>query len=277
MRRAREAYDARDYGLAEKLAKQARALQAPSAFYDDSPDDMLGDISRKPGARPIVPAAATAAGARPATADPRVLMTLAKQAMDAGDLDRAQDLAMQAQATGANVRWGLFDDTPASLLKDIHKSRGRRDRDASEKLLAEARQLVERPAATKNERIANLTTAEEKARRAGAMHGAYSMWDFGDRPGDVIADVRKARDKEKLFATRPATTDLPDDAPMPKPPTNLAGRKTGGRDDRGMTADAPKPSDAARKKAAVVLMQEGKALAVGCQYVEARKKYAEAA
>src|SRR5262249_61949094 len=133
----------------------------------------------------------------PATTDPKVLLTLAKQAMDAGDLDRAQDLATQAQATGAHVRWGLFDDTPASVLKDIYKARGRRDRDMSERLLTEARTLLEKPATSKNERTANLGTAPDKARRAGAMHGPDSMGDFGDRPAGVTARRRTARKRDR--------------------------------------------------------------------------------
>ena len=51
MRRAREAYDAGNYGLATELAKKAKSLQAPTAFYDDRADDLLDDLSRKPGGR----------------------------------------------------------------------------------------------------------------------------------------------------------------------------------------------------------------------------------
>ena len=76
---------------------------------------------------------------KPATSDPKLLVDMAKQALAEGNLDKAQDLATQAQANSAGIRWGLFDDTPASVLKDIHKARGRRDKDAADRLLTEAR------------------------------------------------------------------------------------------------------------------------------------------
>jgi type II secretory pathway component GspD/PulD (secretin) len=275
MRRAREAYDAQNYGLARELAEKAKALRAPAAFYDDQPEDMLADLSKKPGAK----SPAAAAGSRPMTQDPKALMALAKSALDAGDLDRAQDLATQAQAHEGNVRWGIFEDTPRTVLRDVQKARGRRDRDTADKLLAEARFLYEKPAPTKTERANNLMLAEEKAKQAASLHGSYSMWDFGDRPGDIITDVRKTREKEKLAAVRPGDTDepgarknsyggrriLPDDGKPAILPASAS---------RSM--DGPRTADGGRKKAAVALMQEGKALEVGGHYAEARKKYVEA-
>ena len=50
-----------------------------------------------------------------------------------------------------------------------------------------------------------------------------------------------------------------------------------GYEDREPPREMPRSEGAARKKAAIVLMQEGKALEVGRHYVEAKKKYAEAA
>lgn len=279
MRQAREAMDAHNYGLARELAQKARALGAPAAFYDDSPDDLLAEVSRKSGGK--MPAPAAAAATRPMTQDPKALTALAKSALDAGDLDRAQDLATQAQAHEGSVRWGFFDDTPRTVLRDVQKARGRRDRDAADKLLAEARFLYEKQAPTKTERANNLMMAEEKAKQAASLHGSYSMWDFGDRPADIVADCRKARDKEKLAAVRTGDTD----APVAK--KNSYGNRRILPDDGGRPAilpasatrpmDGPKTADiAGRKKAAVALMQEGKALEVGGHYAEARKKYVEA-
>jgi type II secretory pathway component GspD/PulD (secretin) len=272
MRRAREAYDAQNYGLARELAEKAKALRAPASFDDDPPEDLRSNMSRRPAPK---------AAARPATTDPKVLLSLATQALEAGDLDRAQDLATQAQAHGNGVRWGLFDDTPASVLKDVQKARGRRDRDTADKLLADARFLYEKQAASRAERAANLTSAEEKAKQAAALHGSYSMWDFGDRPADVITDVRKAREKEKLAPTRPtgdgmAGRGAPRKGGMPDDrvtKTAYTGRPT----DSGRPSDMPRPVDGTRKKAAIALMQEGKALEIGGHYAEARKKYVESA
>lgn len=271
MRRAREAYDAQNYGLARELAEKARALRAPAAFYDDRADDQVSDVGARPAARTgTPPPAAAAGGARPQPTDPRVLTAMALAALESGDLDKAQDLATQAQAVSGSIRWGMFEDTPASVLKDVQKSRGRRDRDTAIRLTAEARQLLDRPTASRTERVANLTAAEEKARQAAGLNPSYSMWDFGDRPTDVLTDARKAREKEKLVAMHGG-----DEAPKPMP------RRNGYAGSKGTMADegpAPtKGADPTRKKAAIALMQEAKALEVGRHYVEAKKKYVEAA
>jgi type II secretory pathway component GspD/PulD (secretin) len=271
MRRAREAYDAQNYGEAKELAAKARALRAPGAVFDDRPADPTAEPARRPSTR-----SPASAPTRPTTQDPKVLMALAKQSLDAGDLDRAQDLATQAQALGQNVRWGLFDDTPSSLLKDVHKARGKRDRDTADKLLAEARALSSRKAMTQTERAANLNLAEEKARQAASLHGPYSMWDFGDRPADVVTDVRKAREKERLVATKAGPDAM---AGRGTPRKGMADDRVAkaGHSGRPINQEAIKLAAAEKKKAAVALMQEGKALEIGGHFTEARKKYVEAA
>ena len=47
-------------------------------------------------------------------ADPTALLKQGREALKAGQLDRAQDLAVQADAANPSGRWGLFDDTPES-------------------------------------------------------------------------------------------------------------------------------------------------------------------
>src|SRR5439155_15119503 len=188
--RAREAYKAQNYGVAADLATKARALREGAASNDVQDE------------RPLPPPTpgrynAGRTPARPVAADPKALVELAKQAMAQGDYDKAQELAAQARANAAGVRWGLFDDTPDSILRDIQKARGRREKDAAEKLLTEARLLVEKPAPTIAERAANLSAAEEKAKQAAAMHGSYSMLDFGDRPAPVPNDLRRVLDGEQ--------------------------------------------------------------------------------
>jgi type II secretory pathway component GspD/PulD (secretin) len=274
MRRAREAYDAQNFGLAKELAEKARALKAPGTFYDDQPDDVIADAAKKPAPRTSAPPAA-AATSRSTSSDPKVLTVLAKQAFDVGDLDKAQDLAMQAQPMASTVKWGLFEDTPASILKDVSKARGRRDKDVAERLMVEARQLIEKQTATRTERAANLTAAEEKARQAAGLHGQFSMWDFGDRPADLIADARKAREKEKLIAMK---GEPQGDEPAPLPKTTAYGaKKANASTDDAPPAQPTRQADGTRKKAAIALMQEARALEVGKHFVEAKKKYTEAA
>jgi type II secretory pathway component GspD/PulD (secretin)/tetratricopeptide (TPR) repeat protein len=266
--RAREAYNQKNYGLAADLSSKADALkQAPAT--DDGYDD-----------RPVAPRQMPARQARPATTDAKTLVDMAKQALTEGNLDKAEALCNQAQANSAGIRWGLFDDTPASVLKDVQKARGRRDKDSADRLLAEARALVDKPASTLAERAANLSAAEEKARQAAGMHGSYSMLDFGDRPAHVLNDVRRARDLERIGDRRPVRPETmePDDEPTIRTKIRTGSSpKTVTVDDRDMPTEPVKPAASSKKGAAIALMQEGKALEIGRNYVGARKKYIEAA
>ncbi|HVK13692.1 MAG TPA: hypothetical protein VM597_33405 [Gemmataceae bacterium] len=277
-RQARAALDAGDKEKARELAEKARTLRAQGAFYDESPDDVLADL----------PAKAGKGADKPTTTDPKVLLEMAKQAHSVGDLDKAQDLATQAQAHSAAVRWGLFDDTPASVLKDVQKAKGKRDQATAERLLADARTLVAKQAATKEERAANLMAAEEKAKQSARLHGEYSVWDFGDRPADVVADVRKAREREKISPTyRPTVGSRNMDAggskatdPVASGPARMPGRAPA--EDRGTRyGETKRPAADAgdalsRKKMAIGLMQESMALRLSGNYVDARKKLVEA-
>ncbi|WP_020469063.1 hypothetical protein [Zavarzinella formosa] len=278
MRQAREAYDAKNYGKAKELAEKARSLRAPSQFFDDTPEDLLADIAKKSGAKP-------GGAAKPTITDPRRLMGMAKQSLESGDLDKAQDYASMAQANEGSVRWGLFDDTPSSLLKDIQKAKTKRDQHQADKLLADAKALLERQAADKRERLSNLMMAEEKARQAGKLHGPYSVWDFGDRPEEIIADSRKIRDKEKLTGikpvdTKPSNSKVGDtqtaDARNPKKPVSESGKTpatTDGKTPYSEVARDPKATANVTQKAEVIaLMKEATALKMQGNYPAAREK-----
>src|SRR5262249_55510528 len=98
-----------------------------------------------------------------------------------------------------SVHWGLFDmDSPEKLGQDVEKARGKRDRDESEKVLAEARHLYEKK---------EYENAERAAYRAQKLHGPYSVWDFGDRPSKLLAEIETARSKERKINV-PAPTDV---------------------------------------------------------------------
>ncbi len=271
LRQAREAGDAQNYGMAKELAEKARALRELAPSSEEPAEKPVKQTGPKPAVKPT-------------SKDPRVLLGMAKQSLEEGKLDKAHELATQANAHSAGVRWGLFDDTPDSIIKDVKKARGRLAQDQAEKLAGEARVLVEKKASSANDRVANLNAAEEKAKQAASMHGSYSMWDFGDRPSRILADIRKARDIEKLGSkiVQAKAAELIEDENSPPPPraktpSNYGARKT------PMDLDAPGPDNvrpselAARKKQAIALMQEGKAFEVGRKYVEAKQKYTEAA
>src|SRR5207248_56174 len=107
---------------------------------------------------------ARAEAAKPAaaeTSDPRELVKLAKQALAAGQLDQAQDYATKANQAAAATgrRWGLFDDTPASILKDVQAARAKGDKGKAEQLFKEAKATYAKAAKTDAERVANLEHA----------------------------------------------------------------------------------------------------------------------
>ena len=92
-------------------------------------------------------------------------------AFKAGRLDEAETVMNVAEA--ASFRWGLFEDTPEQLRRDIQNARQALERDESVKVMAEARKLFTQ---------GNYEEAEHKAYHAQRLHGPYGVFDFGDRP-----------------------------------------------------------------------------------------------
>lgn len=195
MKQAYAAYGKGDYAKAQSLAETVRGMNAPLQIFDDSPDELLAAIQKKTGRKMNGPAPMT-------NEDPRVLVKKAKEALDAGKLDTAQDLAHQAEANGRAVSWGLFEETPSSVLKDVQKARGKRDRAESDQLLSKARSLYEKRVPTPELRAANLDQARTLCLQAAQLHGPYSMWDLGDRPQSLIKDIDVARGKLKVAPRR---------------------------------------------------------------------------
>src|SRR5260370_19928265 len=102
-----------------------------------------------------------------------------------------------AQAAGvAGAKWGVFEDAPEKLRVDIQKARGRRDREESARLLTEARALYIKH---------NYQEAKIKAWQAQKLHGPYGIWDLGDRPQKVLADIEQAESKLGLDSAAKTT------------------------------------------------------------------------
>jgi type II secretory pathway component GspD/PulD (secretin) len=197
---AKQALDAGDLATAEALAKQAADLRATLSYSETRPDTVLAEIAkrRQKGAAGATAATAVStspapAGARPA--DPKELLKLGQQALAAGQLDQAQDYAAQADraATAKGYRWGLFDDTPTGLMKDVQEARAKADRVQSAELFRRAKALAGQRAATPEERQKNLEQALAMAYQAKNLHGPYSLWEFGDKPEKLIADIEAAK------------------------------------------------------------------------------------
>jgi type II secretory pathway component GspD/PulD (secretin) len=254
---ARAALARRQLDRAEQLAKMADKASSVWTFpvWADNPAKVLKDVQAaraqppapktEPAAKPVAakaapadkagpagdaqarePKAPAAAGAEPKAAaaaakdsakpgprkDPRTeavtLVQKGREQLAAGKIEEATQSALRAKAL--DVRWGLFEDTPDSLQKDVDRARAKRDRDESTKVLAEGRKLYEQ---------GSYEEATRAAYRAQRLHGPYSVWELGDRPDRLLADVQAAKlRKRKEGATEVARKDAPKAAPADKKP-----------------------------------------------------------
>ena len=149
----------------------------------------------------------TSQGATPQArtfADPKDQVKQARKALDAGQLDKAQDLANQA-AAAKDYSWGLFDDTPDSVLKDVAAARAKADRVKADQMMKDGRGLYNKAARTPEERMANLEQAMSLAYKAQGLHGPYGMFDFGDKADTLLSDCAEAA-KSKLSKSNPNLT-----------------------------------------------------------------------
>ena len=243
-----------------------------------------------PTAQPRAGLPAPAAG----SSDPQALLKEGRKALAAGNYNAAQDLAQAATANNPTGKWGLFDDTPASLLKDIQAARAKGEKAQADQLVKQAKALSTKPAANDAEKAYNLDTAIQMARRADQLHGPYSVWDGGDRADKLVKDLEASRAKIKVAS--PATTTA---AKTPgtttagtRPPTGTNTAVASGVKPAMPSAPpspgmlpglapvappaAPPAATDANKANAQKLLAEGKALANSGDFGGAKAKYVEA-
>src|SRR5262249_40011456 len=134
-------------------------------------------------------------------ADPHALIKQGREMLNAGLLDEAEKMVVRADAVP--TRWGLFEDSPDKLRRDIQKGRAQHNQEESGRVLAGARQLVA---------AGNLRAARTKAFQAEQLHGPYSVWEMGDRPARLIAEIEKAEAANKNKTP----------TPPPAPPAQFA-------------------------------------------------------
>lgn len=220
VREGRTALQTGDKVKAEKLARQAAAMKVTLPYWEtDTPEKLLADIGGKTMPPPVY--------GRQLPADPRKVLKQGEDALKAGKIEDAQKFAQQAKSV-PNVKWGLFETTPDKLLDEVQKARTARDQAESTKMLANARKLYEQ---------GKYDDAEKMAYAAGRLHGAYGMWDFGDKPEKLVADIRTARDKSRKTKTPPAPSAVTAVAAK-KPTTNAKPHLASGV----QQASAPAPS-----------------------------------
>ncbi len=238
---ARASLKRKEYDKAERYAKLADKHSGVFTFpvWSDSPSDVLKDVKAarvwaskqapkgqttakaaqpRGGAannnekartlRSGPPAATGKTGPKPAPkatkADAVALLRQGRQQLEQSKFDDALQTAQRIK-TMTGVSWGLFEDSPDRLMQDVAKARAKHDREESGKVLAEARKLYEKK---------DFDGATRAAYRAEKLHGAYSIWELGDRPSKLLADVQLER-------ARSRRTPLP----PPVQPTALAENK----------------------------------------------------
>ena len=103
-------------------------------------------------------------------------------------------------------RWGLFEDSPEKLLRDLAKTR-------PGKLLQGAGR------GPKHFEHGDLDAAEKLTDRAERMHGGYSIWDLGDRPQKLRAEIEVARAKSHKTELPPP---VPEAVAQKKPAEKVA-------------------------------------------------------
>ncbi len=203
VQQGRQALSRGDIAEARKCAEQASALNAGLSWNEDNPARLLEDIARTGGGTGTAPVAGSA-GTGTASAssiktkeDALALLKQGREQLAKGQLEEANKTAARLRAA-RHIHWGLFfEDTPDKLQSDVDRARSQRDKHQSVELLAEARRRFEKK---------DYDGAEKLAYEARTKHGPYSIWDLGDRPDKLLADIQVARQKERRVK-------------LPEPPT----------------------------------------------------------
>ncbi|HTU19011.1 MAG TPA: hypothetical protein VMG10_13200, partial [Gemmataceae bacterium] len=189
VRQGREALAQGDVVQARKCAEQASTLRAGLHWSEDNPDRLLEDITRSTSkAQPPAGAAASAGASLKTKEEALALLKKGREQLDRGELEEANKTAARLRAA-RHIHWGLFfEDTPDKLQADVIHARSHRDRELSVQLLAEARRHFEKK---------DYESAKKLACEAQSKHGPYSIWDLGDRPNKLLAEIETARQKER--------------------------------------------------------------------------------
>jgi type II secretory pathway component GspD/PulD (secretin)/tetratricopeptide (TPR) repeat protein len=191
IKQARQALVAGDSAKAKKLNDQARALKPDLHWWDDNPEKVQVDIAKveaktKPTTTQVsatAPAKEPVDKNKPLTKEEAVaLVKKGRTLLAENKIDEATKVWLKSRST--TLSWGLFEDTPEKLHQDIDKARVKRDREEAAKVLVQARRLYEE---------GKYDEASKAAYRAQKLHGAYNIWELGDRPERVLADIETAK------------------------------------------------------------------------------------
>jgi len=223
---------------ASQTMLKLRGMDVRWSLFEDNPDKLRADIVRAetqrrpstdiaaaaPQAKPSTPTApapvvvAAAAKTTPsAKEDPRELLKKGRALLADGKLDEATQAMLKAKSL-ADSRWSLFEDTPDKLKGDIDRARTSHDKEEAIKTLADARKLMDK---------GDYDAATRAAYRAQKQHGPYSVWDIGDRPAKVLAEIATAQKKNKNLPASSQTELAKNTGASDKAPGALASNPNG--------------------------------------------------
>ncbi len=202
----RKALAAGDTAQARKCAEQAAALKADLHWVEDNPAKLLDDIARADTKAGPVPGAPSPTASVRTKEDGLALLQKGREQLAHGELEEANKTAARLHAA-KHLHWGLFfEDTPDKLQANVDHARAQRSKEKSVELMAEARRRFEKK---------DYDGAEKLAYEAQKLHGSYSIWDLGDRPSKLLANVQSQRLKERRVK-------LPDPPVMAKGEADLS-------------------------------------------------------
>lgn len=209
VRQGREALVHGDIVMARKCAEQASTLNAEMHWSEDNPARLLEDISFASGAAANLAAAGIDNAKVAVIKTKEEALSLLKQGREQlvkGQLEEANKMAARLRSA-RHIHWGLFfEDTPDKFQSDVDKARSQRDKHQAGDLLTEARRRYEKK---------DFDGAQKLALEARSKHGPYSIWDLGDRPDKLLAEVQTARQHQR-------PSKLPDPPTMPRQMADLS-------------------------------------------------------
>lgn len=213
------ALQAGNLDMARQCALKAKQLPVRFGPREMSPDQLLSEVQRRaaaPANSSTPPIAARPTAPAKGNGDPRALVREARTLLEQRKLDECETRVNQAAAF-RGVRWGLFEDTPDRVRRDLLHARATHDRAEAGRLLVQARKLYQQ---------GQLDEATKLAYRAKTLHGPYSVLDFGDRPDALLQDVHQAKLRNQRGGPMPRKTNedvlAHQGKPNPTPPNGSA-------------------------------------------------------
>lgn len=213
MKDAREAARKGDYDAARTRVIQARGFKVSWGLWEERPEHLLAEIDRLDRTTTFLAdsqsTVADVSSAEQSYTQAQQLLTQARSAVDAGNLDRASQLAEAAESLHAT--YSLWEDTPSSIKQDIARLQqgGATPTDAFpiadssvpiNKLTQQAQQLL--TDARRELAAGDLTAARQMAEQAAGMNVAYTLME--DRPELVLSEISNAMNGQSFGAAMQA-------------------------------------------------------------------------